>query len=55
MADWLGQLMSDWPSWAVFLMIAIIVVSSILYYFAYYGGESGNVPSWRRKKQHGKK
>jgi hypothetical protein len=54
MAEWLGQLMANWPDWAVYIAAVIIFIGGASLYFNYYAGESGSAPQWKRRK-HDKK
>lgn len=53
MAEWLGQLMANWPVWLIAVTAIIIFICGIIYYFVDATVLSSAEPYWRKK--HGKK
>ncbi len=61
MADWLGHIMSNWPTWliAVAIILFIIVAGALVFYWSLAEGMQlpwgkGNILTLRKTK-HGKK
>lgn len=51
MAEWLGQMMSSWPTWAIAVCAVIVGIIGMLIYIVWSGAE---LPT-RRKAKYGKK
>jgi len=54
MAEWLGQLMSNWPTILIGIAAIAIFIGGVIYYFYVDGTMWGATPD-RRRKNHGKK
>ena len=53
MAEWLGHVMANWPTWAIGLGVIVVIIGGVLYYFADATFIGSSEPHWR--KHHGKK